>query len=269
MQIMKKDLEDGYNKVLNEFENEKSRLQTRCEQLKQQLNETQQNIELLKRNHTNELNILREKHFVEQDNRNRQENLQNRLEHMMKLLEKENQTFVGLFLSDKIVKKNGTLSFFSLNEERTVNAQKEHQFQQTISSLQKKIADMMNQHTKVVDEIRREFNQERLNFQKQQIVKPISMPQFVQVRFPTKTRVQKTQRGCESCVLLSFVPSNIDVSLFQTDLSFNEDKIDYLATIEKLRGNHNAILKKSSSIVQVRRKETNGSSIDACFGVVA
>ncbi len=42
MQIMKKDLDDGYNNVINEFQHEQKRLQTRCDQLKQQLNESQQ-----------------------------------------------------------------------------------------------------------------------------------------------------------------------------------------------------------------------------------
>lgn len=101
---------------------------------------------------------------------------------------------------------------FSLTQERNQHAQQENDSQQMISSLQKKIAEMLKQHTKSMDEIKRE-----LTAKKQLIVKPISIPQFV-----------------------------------QTDLSIS----DYLATIEKLRGNNtNAILKKSSAIVQVRRNE--------------
>jgi flagellar motility protein MotE (MotC chaperone) len=94
MQIMKKDLDDGYNNVINEFQHEQTRLQTRCEQLKQQSNESQQTIEQMKRNHSDDINKIKEKYTVEQDNRNRQENLQNRVEHLVKLLEQANETYV-------------------------------------------------------------------------------------------------------------------------------------------------------------------------------
>lgn len=92
MQIMKKDLEDGYNQVIKEFEVEQARLQARCDQLKQQLHESQQIPEQLKRTHQNELNKYKEILQNEQDHRNKQENLQHRLEHLMKLLEQTNQT---------------------------------------------------------------------------------------------------------------------------------------------------------------------------------
>lgn len=94
MQIMKKDLDDGYNNVINEFQHEQTRLQTRCEQLKQQLNDSQQLIEQLKQNHFDEITKLKEKFTLEQDNRNRQENLQNRLDHLVQLLEQSNETYV-------------------------------------------------------------------------------------------------------------------------------------------------------------------------------
>lgn len=94
MQIMKKDLDDGYNNVINEFQHEQTRLQTRCEQLKQQLNDYQQTIDQLKKNHFDEISKLKEKYTFEQDTRNRQENLQNRVEHLVKLLENANDTYV-------------------------------------------------------------------------------------------------------------------------------------------------------------------------------
>jgi chromosome segregation ATPase len=94
MQIMKKDLDDGYNNVINEFQHEQTRLQTRCEQLKQQLNESQQTIEQLKKTHFDDITKLKEKFTLEQDNRNRQENLQNRVDHLVKLLEQANDTYV-------------------------------------------------------------------------------------------------------------------------------------------------------------------------------
>ena len=74
---------------------------------------------------------------------------------------------------------------------------------------------MLKQHTKAMDEVKWELNQERLAAQKRMVSKPICVPEFV-----------------------------------QTDLAVN----DYLATIEKLRGNNNPTLKKSSSVVQVRYK---------------
>jgi hypothetical protein len=96
MQIMKKDLDDGYNNVINEFQHEQTRLQTRCEQLKQQLNDSQQNIEQLKNTHFDDLTKMKEKFTVEQDNRNRQENLQNRVDHLVNLLEQSNETYVEM-----------------------------------------------------------------------------------------------------------------------------------------------------------------------------
>jgi hypothetical protein len=94
MQIMKKDLDDGYNNVINEFQHEQTRLHTRCEQLKQQLNESQQTMEQLKTNHFDDITKIKEKYTLDQDNRNRQENLQNRIDHLVKLLEQSNDTYV-------------------------------------------------------------------------------------------------------------------------------------------------------------------------------
>ena len=91
---MKKDLDDGYNNVINEFQHEQTRLQIRCEQLKQQLNDTQQIIEQLKKNHFEDINKIKENFTLEQDNRNRQENLQNRLDHLVTLLEQSNDAYV-------------------------------------------------------------------------------------------------------------------------------------------------------------------------------
>ena len=68
-----------------------------------------------------------------------------------------------------------------LNEERALHVKQENDYQQTISSLQKKIADVIKQHTKAMDEIKRELQQERLLAQKQLSARPISIPAFVQV----------------------------------------------------------------------------------------
>jgi chaperonin cofactor prefoldin len=48
MQIMKKELDEGYNNLINEFQREQTRLQTRYDQLKQQLTSAQHTIDLLK-----------------------------------------------------------------------------------------------------------------------------------------------------------------------------------------------------------------------------
>ncbi len=68
-----------------------------------------------------------------------------------------------------------------MNEERTLHAKQEIEYQQTISSLQKKIADMIKQHTKAMDEIKRDLNQERLSTQKRTTIRPICVPEYVQV----------------------------------------------------------------------------------------
>ena len=70
---------------------------------------------------------------------------------------------------------------FRLNEERIAHSKEENEYQQTISSLQKKIADMIKQHTKAMDEIKRDLNQERLTAQKRQTSRPICVPEYVQV----------------------------------------------------------------------------------------
>ena len=91
MQIMKKELDDGYNNVINEFQREQTRLQTRYDQLKHQLADAQQTIEQFKSN----LNQIKSTHFddmsrikdaytneklnFEHDHTNRQDGLQNRL----------------------------------------------------------------------------------------------------------------------------------------------------------------------------------------------
>jgi uncharacterized protein involved in exopolysaccharide biosynthesis len=92
---MKKELDDGYNNVINEFQREQTRLQIRCDQLKQQLNDAQLTIEQLKLN----LNQLKTNHYEEisriqetynNENRNRQDNLQDRVENLIQLLEQSN-----------------------------------------------------------------------------------------------------------------------------------------------------------------------------------
>lgn len=68
-----------------------------------------------------------------------------------------------------------------LNDERAMHERQDNDYQQTISALQKKIAEMIKQHTKAVDEIKRELHQERQSNQKQINARPISVPEFVQV----------------------------------------------------------------------------------------
>jgi hypothetical protein len=70
-----------------------------------------------------------------------------------------------------------------LNQERVLYAKQENEYQQTISSLQNKIADMIKQHTKAMDEVKRELHQQRLTAQKRVPVTPVSVPEYVQV-FP-------------------------------------------------------------------------------------
>ena len=99
---MKKELDEGYNNVINEFQREQTRLQTRYDQLKQQSTDAQQTIELLKSNlnklkttHFNDSSNVKEtytneKHTVTHDNRHRHDNLEYRLDNLVKLLEQSN-----------------------------------------------------------------------------------------------------------------------------------------------------------------------------------
>jgi hypothetical protein len=68
-----------------------------------------------------------------------------------------------------------------LDRERAESVRQENDYQQTISSLQKKIAEMIKQHSKAMEEVKRELQHERLNTQKQLNARPISVPEFVQV----------------------------------------------------------------------------------------
>jgi hypothetical protein len=70
-----------------------------------------------------------------------------------------------------------------LNQERALHTKQENEYQQTISSLQKKIADMIKQHTKAMDEIKRDLHQERLSAQQRVTTRPICVPEYVQVFF--------------------------------------------------------------------------------------
>ena len=102
MEIMKKDLDEGYNSIIQEFQREQARLQTRYEQLKQQLTDAQQIIEQLRINLThlksarfNESGRMRDTHVHDkslQEHRHQQETLQARVEHLIKLLDQSNET---------------------------------------------------------------------------------------------------------------------------------------------------------------------------------
>jgi phage shock protein A len=97
MQIMKKELDEGYNNLINEFQREQTRLQTRYDQLKQQLTSAQHTIDLLKSNltqlktnHFDDITKVKEAYTIEYDHKNRRDNLQQRLENLVKLLEQSN-----------------------------------------------------------------------------------------------------------------------------------------------------------------------------------
>ncbi|UJR37060.1 hypothetical protein I4U23_029765 [Adineta vaga] len=171
MQIMKKELDDGYNNVINEFQQEQTRLQTRYDQLKRQLTDAQQTIEQLKSN----LNLLKTRHYdgksILRENSSLEysdNSLKSRLDNLVKLLEQSND---------------------ALNQERALHTKQEFEYQQTISSLQKKIADMIKQHIESVDEIKHELHQERLKNQERIVIpRPTSVPEFAHMNLPTYER---------------------------------------------------------------------------------
>lgn len=95
MQLMKKELDEGYNNVLNEYQREQLRLQTRYSDAQQMIEQLKTTITQMKSNHANEMSQIQgeshqKKHSVEFDYRTRQEHLQQRLEKLVKLLEQSN-----------------------------------------------------------------------------------------------------------------------------------------------------------------------------------
>jgi len=87
MQNMKKDLEEGYKNVINEFQREQVRSQTRYDQLKQQLNDALQTIEQLKLN----LNQIKINHSEDISKVQQEYNNENRTrQNLAKLLEQSN-----------------------------------------------------------------------------------------------------------------------------------------------------------------------------------
>jgi hypothetical protein len=87
MQNMKKDLEEGYKNVINEFQREQVRSQTRYDQLKQQLNDALQTIEQLKLN----LNQIKINHSEDISKAQQEYNNENRTrQNLAKLLEQSN-----------------------------------------------------------------------------------------------------------------------------------------------------------------------------------
>ncbi|CAF5049996.1 unnamed protein product, partial [Rotaria socialis] len=93
---------DGYTNLITEVQREQTRLQARCDQLKQQLLESQQIIEQLKsslnrlkNNRVNDLSKVTEVHVneimtSERANNDQIDDLQNRIKHFVKLLEESN-----------------------------------------------------------------------------------------------------------------------------------------------------------------------------------
>ena len=95
MQLMKKELDEGYSNVLNEYQREQLRLQTRYSDAQQLIEQLKMNITQMKSNHADEMSKIQgeshqKKHSVEFDYRTRQEHLQQRLEKLVKLLEQSN-----------------------------------------------------------------------------------------------------------------------------------------------------------------------------------
>ncbi|CAF3183517.1 unnamed protein product, partial [Rotaria sp. Silwood2] len=167
MEIMKKELDDGYNNVIKEFQREQTRLETRCDQLKQQLLDSQKTIEQLKsnlnrlkRNHFNELPNVKQTNTNQYDNKDQQNIMKKRIINHVKSLEQSNE---------------------ALNQERTLHAKQVNEFQQTISSLQEKIIDKSKQHTRSTNEIKLELPQERLTTQRRAISRPTSLAESAQV----------------------------------------------------------------------------------------
>ncbi|CAF3959967.1 unnamed protein product, partial [Rotaria sp. Silwood2] len=166
MEIMKKELDDGYNNVIKEFQREQTRLETRCDQLKQQLLDSQKTIEQLKsnlnrlkRNHFNELPNVKQTNTNQYDNKDQQNIMKKRIINHLKSLEQSNE---------------------ALNQERTLHAKQVNEFQQTISSLQEKIIDKSKQHTRSTNEIKLELPQERLTTQRRAISRPTSLAESAQ-----------------------------------------------------------------------------------------
>lgn len=104
MEIMKKDLDDGYHNATKEFQFEQSRLQLQCSHLKQQLHDSNLTIEHLKsslnhlkQSHFNEISRVKEihthsKYSSAHDDKDRQDYMQTRIKNVTTLLEQSNNT---------------------------------------------------------------------------------------------------------------------------------------------------------------------------------
>ncbi|CAM4776239.1 unnamed protein product [Rotaria magnacalcarata] len=205
MQIMKKELDDGYTNVISEVQREQTRLQARCDQLKQQLLDSQQTIEQLK----SSLNRLKNNRFgdlskvtevpvnekmtSERANNDQIDNLQNRIKHFVKLLEESN---------DK------------LNQERTVHAKQSNEYQQTVASLQAKMNDMLKHQAKPADEIKHEYQHERLRHQKQVTARPVSAAESIQTNSSgTDMKIDAKSNNETFRVSSTHIMDNLEISM--------------------------------------------------------
>ncbi|CAM4901377.1 unnamed protein product [Rotaria socialis] len=202
MQIMKKELDDGYTNLITEVQREQTRLQARCDQLKQQLLESQQIIEQLKsslnrlkNNRVNDLSKVTEVHVnekmtSERANNDQIDDLQNRIKHFVKLLEESN---------DK------------LNQERAVHAKQSNEYQQTVASLQAKMNDMLKRQAKPVDEIKHEYQHARVRHQRQVTPRPISTTESIQTN--SSDTDTKTDAKSNNEIFRAHIMDNLEISM--------------------------------------------------------
>lgn len=96
-----------------------------------------------------------------------------------------------------------SLSLFSLNQERTLRTRQEHDYEQMIRSLQKKLTDSTQCHNRTIEELKHDLQQERLINQKYNGIRQTSVPDFASV------------------ILKDFIEANF-LFFFSLEWSFNE-----------------------------------------------
>lgn len=145
---MKLELEQSYRRIIDEFRREERRLQSRCDQLSQELFDAQKTIEQLKNN----LNSIKTQRYVDRpilrENNSNVENLQSRYDNLLKLFNKTNETFV--FISARrnfILAKENNLPrstneqrrpTFSFEKLRRGSMNKSTDFQSAMTSIREK-----------------------------------------------------------------------------------------------------------------------------------
>ena len=169
MEKIRNDLDRGYTNVIDDFRQEQNHFQKRVDLLKEQLHEAQRTIELLK----NQFELLKQNNVNDQQFREMHERFES----------------IG---SSKFTERS-----FRLLQERTIFLRKESDYQERISSLQVKIAEIL----------KKPFEERVHHLRDLNVARPRSFPEATRVecscsflfsRLHAFTRVDSSTGTCHS-----------------------------------------------------------------------